>query len=62
MLPWSKNLKNQEPVEISAEFFDPSKRAFPFHDNDGYVEIGEGYVLFKLQRGPIKEHGINGSR
>jgi len=25
-----------------------------------FVEIGEDYVVFRMQRGPIKEHGING--
>ena len=25
-----------------------------------FIEVGEDYVTFRMQRGPIKEHGVNG--
>jgi hypothetical protein len=40
------DVKANEPVE--------ALRTAPF------IEVGEGHVTFRMQRGPVKEHGVNG--
>ena len=73
MVPLSDNVRRQRshfhPRKLDPNDFVPSERAFPFcniasggNDSDklAFIEIGEDYVTFRMQRGPIKEHGING--
>jgi hypothetical protein len=58
---WSDNVKNPPNLNVPDEF-DPSKRAYPFISNvpDNVIHVTDKAVTFKGQRGPIKEHGING--
>ena len=70
MLPWSDNVKDQPnvliPKKLSPDDFHPSERSFPFEITPNspnyrpFIEVGEGYVTFRMQRGPIQEHGVNG--
>lgn len=70
MLPWSDNVRSQFPSIIPKKLdpsdFVPSERSFPFCETPQdtncvpFIEIGEDYVTFRMQRGPIKEHGVNG--
>lgn len=72
MLPWSDNVQNQpselHPKKLDVNDFDVKERAFPFcvtpqKAKDGshpFIEIDEYSVTFRMQRGPIKEVGVNG--
>ncbi|GAG05105.1 unnamed protein product [marine sediment metagenome] len=66
MLPWSKGAVSP-PKPIAPDKFDPKERAFPFEDtleeggpNTPPIGIYLEGVFFRLQRGPIKEVGVNG--
>jgi hypothetical protein len=67
---WSENVSKKPPVRIAAEDFNPNERAYPYADfaDDSHIVsldppfirvVPEG-VIFIGQRGPIKEHGVNG--
>lgn len=70
MVPWSDNVRSQthvlHPKKLDPSDFVPSERSFPFCETPKdtncvpFIEIGEDYVTFRMQRGPIKEHGVNG--
>jgi len=70
MVPWSDNVRKQPnalvPKKLSSDDFRPSERSFPFEITpsiDGsrpFIEVGEDYVTFRMQRGPVQEHGVNG--
>lgn len=70
MLPWSKNVLGQIkpyiPRKMDPDDFKPSERSFPFcvtpmgQDEIPFIEVGEGYATFRMQRGPIKSSGVNG--
>jgi len=63
-MQWSENIKN--PPTPMARNFDPRDRAYPFEDSnlkagvDWPIEVYPDHVVFRGQRGPIKEVGING--
>ena len=70
MLPWSENIRanatlSDSPVSIpklmKADEFDVKERAFPFEDSDDpFISVTAESVTFRMQRGPIKEVGVNG--
>jgi|PlaIllAssembly_1097288.scaffolds.fasta_scaffold00046_11 hypothetical protein len=62
---WSENVSKKPPVRIAAEDFNPNERAYPYADSpgpdgDSFIMVSDHGVAFIGQRGPIKEHGVNG--
>jgi hypothetical protein len=46
---------------MKADDFDVKARAFPFEDSDHpFITVTDKGVTFNMQRGPIREVGVNG--
>jgi len=69
MLLWSDNVQSQSselhPKKLDAKDFNEKERAFPFCINSlkedrPFIEVNTESVTFTLQRGPVKEVGVNG--
>jgi len=62
MVPWSGNIQDAPPRPMNLNDFDVKERAFPFHntDSDAFIRVDADSVTFRLQKGPIREVGVNG--
>jgi len=64
---WSENVSKKPPIRIAADDFNPNERSYPYADspdpgtdNSPFIRVSDHDVTFIGQRGPIKEHGVNG--
>lgn len=65
---WSENLKGHEPNSIPTAEWNPTKEAFPFFsdyeqdDKNRFIAFAPEGMSVVLQRGAVKELGVNGAQ